>query len=369
MCETLYYHCRESRKFVDELNRDLVESGAKLKGEEKEVRLREEFKSSNFYKEGFILLNEQTSRNREVNKAIEEGLYAFPVVETAEIRIDDVKDKHNGVQNRRFRAKELGYPVLRTAVQCTQGFTYDYLKKIYCEEQRPCSMRKFVEAVLYERSINLEGCTQDLSEMSQEKKLGHARRFVQRVKEVIDKKSQQKKGTVFTRKEKGYIRNIFKNKTIHTNKELFSCSGDHYAYENLYLTSEEQSFARDLNGRVAELKKKYKEIYLLRNEGAFEIFDFEDGRPFEPDFVLFMRKKDDDVPLLCQFFIEPKGGHLADGERWKEEFLQAMEAHEGKEKQRTFEFNEENTQVRLVGLPFYNKDSAQDFWDTFHKKL
>ena len=54
------------------------------------------------------------------------------------------------------------------------------------------------------------------------------------------------------------------------------------------------------------MEEKYKNIYLLRNERHFAIYDFEQGRPFEPDFVLFL-EEDNGVLTTYQEFIEPKG--------------------------------------------------------------
>ena len=40
-----------------------------------------------------------------------------------------------------------------------------------------------------------------------------------------------------------------------------------------------------------KLENKYEEIYLLRNEEIYKIYDFDKGRGFEPDFILFLKRK------------------------------------------------------------------------------
>ena len=94
------------------------------------------------------------------------------------------------------------------------------------------------------------------------------------------------------------------------------------------------------------LKKKYKDIYLLRNERIFKIYRFSDGRAIEPDFVLFLTEKKTKRSLSLQLFIEPKGQHLIKTDHWKEEFL--------KEIKDRFEILGlfETGKYWLVGLPF-----------------
>ena len=57
--------------------------------------------------------------------------------------------------------------------------------------------------------------------------------------------------------------------------------------------------------QMQKLRAKYKQIYLLRNEGFFAIYNFIDGRAFQPDFVLFLMEKNNEI-LTYQLFIEPK---------------------------------------------------------------
>jgi len=44
----------------------------------------------------------------------------------------------------------------------------------------------------------------------------------------------------------------------------------------------------------------------MRSERTFAIYSFDKGERFEPDFVLFMRAKNNPQPLTYQIFIEPK---------------------------------------------------------------
>ncbi len=112
------------------------------------------------------------------------------------------------------------------------------------------------------------------------------------------------------------------------------------------------------------LKKKYKDIYLLRNERIFKIYRFSDGRAIEPDFVLFLTEKKTKRALSLQLFVEPKGQQLIKSDQWKEDFLKEIEDH--------FEILGlfETDKYRLVGLPFYNEVlKKQEFQKRFKEIL
>ena len=59
----------------------------------------------------------------------------------------------------------------------------------------------------------------------------------------------------------------------------------------------------------------------MRNELQASIYSFNDGRRFEPDFLLFLKNRETDEYEYMQIFFEPKGENLLPFESWKEEFL------------------------------------------------
>ena len=138
---------------------------------------------------------------------------------------------------------------------------------------------------------------------------------------------------------------------------------DWFAFDTLYGTSEEKAFVRLLDRWIQDTEKKYETIYLLRNEGHFSLYNFSDGQGFQPDFVLFLREKNGDA-LSYQLFIEPKGEHLADGDRWKEEFLKEI-CVEYQSKVLT-----ENSKYRIIGVPsFYNEERENQFREDLDNAL
>jgi len=115
--------------------------------------------------------------------------------------------------------------------------------------------------------------------------------------------------------------------------------------------------------RMHELKEKYQDIFLIRNEGHFKIFNFSDGQAFEPDFVLFLQEKDGQM-LTYQIFIEPKGEYLQSYDKWKEQFLEEIKTEFA---DRLLQF--EDKKYRLIGVPFYNLQDENSFQTSLENAL
>lgn len=136
---------------------------------------------------------------------------------------------------------------------------------------------------------------------------------------------------------------------------------DWHVFEDSFGTSEEKLFVRWVNDRADALKQQFSEFYLIRNERAVKLYTFDTGDALEPDFLLFLRTRDEGKKLIYQLFIEPKGQHLLEHDKWKEDFLKGLHTgaivtlFQGKE-------------YRVFGLPFYNDGDAarkQDFEAAF----
>lgn len=110
-----------------------------------------------------------------------------------------------------------------------------------------------------------------------------------------------------------------------------------------------RNLVKFLDNEIEELQKRFKEVYLLRNERFFKLYRFSDGKATEPDFVLFMTEKDTEENLIYQLFIEPKGQQLLLTDSWKEDFLKEIE------KEAKVELYQ-NERFRLIGMPFYNEE-------------
>jgi len=110
---------------------------------------------------------------------------------------------------------------------------------------------------------------------------------------------------------------------------------------------------------VPKIKNISKEFYLIRNEEQLKLFDFETGEGFMPDFLLFIKISEDLVYLI---FIEPKGLHLFEQDKWKEDFLFAIDSLYGLSSKK---LKVDNKAYHLIGLPFYNSESSEKFREKF----
>ena len=137
--------------------------------------------------------------------------------------------------------------------------------------------------------------------------------------------------------------------TTNQNLNLDLSKENWYVFNDNYGTSEEKYLVKYINKVIDKLKTEYKEVYLVRNERHFKIFNFDDGKAFEPDFVLFLVQKKPEKSFHYQIFIEPKGSHLIKQDEWKEVFLKQLK------KEHKIEQLWRGKEYTVWGLPFYNE--------------
>lgn len=106
-----------------------------------------------------------------------------------------------------------------------------------------------------------------------------------------------------------------------------------------------------------------EEYYLIRNEEQFKLFDFDSGEGFMPDFLLFIKLNKE---LIYLIFIEPKGLHLFEQDKWKEEFLKTINSLHGLNAKK---LKKDNVAYNLIGLPFYNSEQSENFRTKFQEIL
>ena len=389
ICEELYYHSETNSRYIDELNKALDKIGIKPSTSTKRTHnLKEEFKLSSFYKTGVIYLNQQ-------NKYGNEDVKSFPLYLKEKKFYYKVKTGFSSeatlLQNDDFQiAKEesipisikvtgLGLQVIRKAMQKLPFFTFKNLTKYYPNIQ---SIEEFITSSNYLGANYLEvsGKTTSVDEMSQEEKLQCALKILQEIQPDIERGNIEYKGSeIFV---PNAIQKIFKNREMNfvlredgdaetgypmsrpkLDEHYLDLKKENwYAYEDNFGTSEEKKLILFLKGAMSNLKKKFERIYLLRNEKCFQIFRFSDGKPFEPDFVLFLKEKNTTELLVYQLFIEPKGDGYIELDQWKEDFLKEIE-------NRFIIY--QNSNYKLVGLPFFNHDSERqrEFILAFDKYL
>ena len=136
---------------------------------------------------------------------------------------------------------------------------------------------------------------------------------------------------------------------------------DWFVFNDNYGTTEEKAFVAYFASRVEELKKEYDKVYLVRNERQLVIYSFDAGERFESDYLMILCRKNATGFDQYQIFVEPKGNHLLEQDKWKEDFLLQIKARGVPVKS----FVDDN-RYHVWGLPFFNRDNRmEEFSDGF----
>jgi len=240
-------------------------------------------------------------------------------------------------------------------------------------------MREFITSNKYLGGVEVEvsGPKDKLNKLTPTEKLEMALFVVKTIAEKARINTSECVGTNLFKAR--LLRQIFKDKKIKIdidevkNKELKDINlaeKDWYAQNDFYGTEEEHHFINFIDGFIEKLRKKYSDIALLRNEKFFQIYDFDKGRAFEPDFIMILKKRNK-VISIYQIFIEPKGDQFKDNqggfeaskEGWKQDFLLELE------NKADTDLKLENKYFKLIGLPFYNEKLKKEFEEALENKV
>ena len=241
------------------------------------------------------------------------------------------------------------------------------------------TINEFVEP-LKKINVDIRSSNQRLSNLTPDDKLEVCLNILKRLESQIIAEYTEYKGTKIFIQNK--IKEIVIDKTLrinvggtdkeqgrsmsnpaHENLRLNLANKDWYVYNDNYGTAEEKYFIQFINGIMEKLEKQYSEIYLIRNANLFKIYRFSDGKPIEPDFVLFLKKHGNNKWIQYQLFIESKGTHLIKTDQWKEEILKEIEDNY------EIQILAEDKKFKLIGMPFYNEDNKLKFINVFNEKI
>ncbi len=375
--EELHYHSLSNSKYISELKIALIEEGVRdERTANKPLKLKNSFKQTVFYERGLIYINERVKNHYEyVHSFADIGVssknfhYSRPTGSTVS---EAILDSDAGIRRiieagqKDIPVKNIPVHIIRKAIAQNPFFTFKSLKQYFPHLQ---SIRHFIEADEYLGGLSITFQDDELYALSNKTCVDAMTGLLTRIASELSRNITKYKGTEIFKPNQ--INTVFTDKILklvegseRANDDAEFVSGrDWYVFNANYGTSEEKSFVRMLDARMHRLKEQYDGIYLIRNERHFKIYNFDDGEAFEPDFVLFLREKNGDM-LTYQIFVEPKGRHLREHERWKEDFLkQIKEKSMGK----MLEFQTKKYQV--VGVPFYNNENENEFWATLESAL
>lgn len=388
ICEELFYHSAYNPKYIQELNSALQELGITAKKTiARKMSLKSEFKSTDLFKAGHIFLNERQKYSREDLDGLDGKLTSKPhkvslytgismgVLVFDSPRLDIGIDK----TTKDYSLLGFGESVVRKAIQQIEFYEFDNLKH-YLPNLK--SIHEFITSERYLGKVCLEvsGTTQQVNALSADDKLDAAVQVLTNFAEVIVSDKVEYKGTKLFKPN--MINAVFSDKTLNfaidegSDKEfgksmidpvetayyLDLASRSWYVYDDCFGTSEEKLLIHYIEKQHDELAALYSGVYLLRNEKHFTLYAFDDGSPFEPDFILYLIGKEALDTKHYQVIIEPKGGHLISSDKWKEDFLLTIKQNGLVEQLFS------NKEYILWGLPFYNaKERTVEFEESFRE--
>ena len=374
ICEELYYHSAYNPKYIQELNTALQEIGIKAKeSREIQLTLKPDFKESEIYKNGIIFRNEQLRNDRTgiLNLPTSITAQSFEVkletgISSATTIFDDRNVANIELKEKEYSLADFGINIIRKALNRLEFYKFNNLKSFLPNLK---SVSEFITSKNYlgKVKVDIKGLLNQINNLTPKQKLEITTNILEKISQIIISEDVEFKGTkefkpyeinktfrdktlnIYVREGGDQEYGIGQSETTNTNLKLDLSNKEWYVFNDNYGTSEEKKLINFINKTYEKLKEKYSKIYLVRNEKYFQLYNFEDGRPLEPDFVLFLEKKETGQSLYYQVFIEPKGDHLLKEDEWKENFLKSLkEKAEIKVLWKTKKFI-------VWGMPFYNE--------------
>ncbi|MYA70282.1 type III deoxyribonuclease [Candidatus Poribacteria bacterium] len=381
--EELHYHSIHDSRYISEIQTALIDHGMMdARPETRELKLKDAFKETYLYKHGVVWLNRQVPKDYQhvesfadlANLSVKQKNYEHTIYTgaggvTTLMENGETPLQQRNQSSRDVKVVDIEQNIVKSAIARNPFYTFASLQRYL---PHLVSIREFItsENYLGGLAITFKGNLAYLEE-NRPAKLAACEGLLSQIEFEIRKEITEYEGT--KRFYEQQIRAVFTDKTLKFNIDTPRADdsdlaylvkiSDWFAFENLYGTSEEKAFVQMLDRWIQASEESYEDIYLLRNEGHFSLYNFSDGRGFQPDFVLFLREKNG-ASLSYQLFIEPKGEHLSANDQWKEEFLAEIRT----------EFQSriltENSKYRVIGVPsFYHEKYENQFKDDFNAAL
>ncbi len=392
ICEELFYHCQNDSRYITELHNALREIGLGTdKTVTKKHKLKDEFKQHPLYQTGYVFINERQLKSRtNVNgllPSVRNKVYSI-TLDTRKNNEDTIMEDHSFISNSkcdtyiyRTSFKEIStinYAAIQKALCKHNVYKFNTLKSYFPNLK---STREFITSDNYIGGIELEINSRhktpplNILHLACVQVLGEIANKISSIEEVYEGTTEFKAKN---------IRDTFKDKVVNytvsqsndgvgisQNDPLVSdelkinlLEEDWYAFEDNYGTNEEKAFVAYFKRHIDEFKKKYDEVFLVRNERQVAIYSFDGGERFEPDYLLFLHSNKVDGYEQLQIFIEPKGTHLLPKDSWKENFLLELESKASS----VTKFVDDNSYT-ILGFHFFNRQERQQEFDEDMRSL
>lgn len=389
VCETLYYHCIDNSKYIYDLQKALEETGFKQINEEVkfEYKLKKDFIESDIYKYGKLFINSYEEKPAaEISKIPD----TFTIMSSTNLvkkssvsklyeRIEEENTIDEKIVERTHKVTKVDKRILLKALRKFPVYEFSRLKSYFPllkSHSEFLSSKDYAGRYEFVTITSGEPTNEDIYQ-------GALRLFEILSNKILSIKAPLQGTHVFKEiklsdyivdspREKKYDNNEIEQKegegisqnapNINPAYRYDLSDKSWFVYDDNYGTTEEKRFVRYFATQVEELKKVYETVYLIRNERKYHLYSFDDGKRFEPDYILILGNKSTVVEQQ-QIFIEPKGQHLIDNDIWKEHFLLQLENDS-----KCIAYPDyDNYSVK--GLPFYTHNVKEQRFKEYFEKL
>ncbi len=391
--EEMHFYSVNQSDYIASLTKELRKIGLidEAQNEPKEVKLalKQSFLDDELYKNGVVYINKKIPQDKSAVCGISSYVgNAYKVQKryidnsSQEIRVfEEEQEEVKFAKTKKLKIAEEDANLVRAAINKKPFFYFSNLKKYFVNLN---SISEFITDDAYLGAVEFTFFTVKEFDLSDAVKIKYILEVLENIEDKIVKNAKDFVGSseFYPVRISAKIPPIKIIKSKDSDK-IIDILDDWYVYESHGGTSEERHFADFMLKVSDELKSKYKDVKLIRNEKAFEIYSFDklrDGARFEPDFILLLK---DTNECIHQIFCEPKGdwakdeteGFANSPERWKNEFLSDITKCTNENSLTLQDVNEkglklyENSCYKLLGLPFYNYAQESEFRNIFQKIL
>lgn len=390
VCEELYYHCQYDSRYIDELNKALIATGIMPEtAVEVKYKLKDSFKEDEFFKKGIVFINKREVKSRknisQLLPSVRDREYSV-TVSTGKITMDTMMiNAHTNTTIKTYsyvitvaEIAKFNYSLPIAVLRRIDVFKFSTLKNYFPNLR---SIREFVLSDAYLGGVRIK------IESREQKPTAHIlfeaclKVFTKIGNDVSAIKEVYEGTEKFVDKR---IHEVFRDKTLHITDphgegvgisqnaavirpawKIDLANEEWFVFNDNYGTSEEKAFVAYFATYAEQFKEIYEKFYLIRNERQLVLYSFEGGERFEPDYLIFLRKRNATGYEQYQIFVEPKGTHLLEHDKWKEDFLLQIEKRGIPIK--TFA---DDSNYHIWGFPFYNQsERVKEFDDSFERLL
>lgn len=383
--EELYYHSPRDTDYLIEIRTALVKSGMMDQEDPKTVtlKLKDKFKQLPIYSSGHVYINRLEDNPHADKKTVMDYLSAINQIDvklpTHFVSLDEVFADGSQLAREEVSSKEFVFNDIPSHIFSKALDTYyKFYNFASLKSYLPALKSKAeLQSMLADLRIRVAGRSEDLYFPTPNSWMRIACGVLAQLQPIIETKDAPKVGSrtfsdialkdVFKAEKKIIIEKADGHAGVEMSKEseeyyLDLKSRDWYVYNDDFGTGYEKKLVKLIDSKVEELQKNWDDLYLIRNEKDLKLYSFSDGRAFMPDYLLLLQKSGQSS-TTHYVFIEPKGENIEAGEQWKEEFLLQLKDEAVVE----VLFENEDEDVRIIGLPFYQPAKEGEFSDAFNE--